>query len=285
MKAKVCRSRFVQFVLALATMLAPASSARAADLSSKTIAAFDHYVALFEIKNGESMSDTGPFLWVDRLPPQQRAAILARLRAGNVVIEKMETLDNGKPIDVPDGLVHHWIGTVFIPDATLTQVLALVEDYNHQSEYYRPRVLASKILWHEGNDYRVYLRLYEKKVLTCVLDTQHQVHYFIIDSTHAWSRSRSTQIREVVGWGKPGERDLPEGHDDGYLWRMDTYWRFQQKDGGTYVECQSISLTRDIPAGLGWLIGGYVDSIPRESLEFTLGATRETLMSHKFRRR
>ena len=280
MKAKISSSSIL-FALALAAVLAVANSAAAAELSPKTIAAFDHYVALSEATINASLNDTQSFLWVDRLSPEQRVAVLTRLRAGSVVIERMQTLENGKPIDVPNGLVHYWIGTVFIPGATLTQTLALVQDYNHQSEYYRPRVLASRILWNSGNDYRVYLRLYEKKVLTCVLDTQHQVHYVIIDSSHAWSRSRSTEIREVAGWGKSDEHDLPVGQDDGYLWRMNTYWRFQQKDGGTYVECQSISLTRDIPAGLGWLIGSYVESIPRESLEFTLGATRQTLAKHK----
>ncbi|HEV2297039.1 MAG TPA: hypothetical protein VGR72_00800, partial [Candidatus Acidoferrales bacterium] len=246
MTAKTCLSSILHLGLALAAMLAVANSAAAAELEPKTIAAFDHYAALSEATINASLNDTQSFLWVDRLSPEQRAAVLARLRAGNVVIERMQTLENGKPIYVPNGLVHYWIGTVFIPGATLAQTLALVQDYNHQSEYYRPRVLASRILWDNGSDYRVYLRLYEKKVLTCVLDTQHQVHYVVLNSSHAWSRSRSTEIREVAGWGKPGEHDLPVGHDDGYLWRMNTYWRFLQKDGGIYVECQSISLTRDI---------------------------------------
>ena len=279
--AKMCITTIVHLALGFATVVAITTSTTAAELNTKTIAAFDHYVALSETKIDASLNDRQAFLWVDRLPSDQRTTNLARLRAGDVVIGRMETLDNGKPITVPHGLIHFWIGTVFIPGATLSQTLALVEDYNRQSEYYQPRVVASKVLWHEGNDYCVYLRLYEKKVLTCVLDTQHQVHYVVIDSSRAWSRSRSTEIREVAAWGEPEEHDFPAGHDDGYLWRMNTYWRFEQKDGGTYVECQSISLTRDIPAGLGWLIGGYIESIPRESLEFSLGATRETLMKRK----
>jgi len=277
MKAKPCIPPIVNFALVVAIMLAITNSAPAAELHQKTAAAFDHYVALSETKIDASLNDNRGFLWADRLPPEQRATILARLSAGHIVIERAETLENGKTIAIPGGLIHDWIGTVFIPGATSRQTLALVEDYDHQSEYYRPRVLASKILWHEGNDYRVYLRLYEKKVLTCVLDTRHDVHYSIIDQSHAWSRSRSTQIREVAAWGKPGEGDLPAGHDDGYLWRMNTYWRFEQKDGGTYVECRSISLTRDIPKGVGWLISGYVESIPRESLEFTLDTTKKVL--------
>jgi len=104
------------------------------------------------------------------------------------------------------------------------------------------------------------------------------VHYTIVDSTHAWSRSRATRIQEVDNAGEANERLEPVGHDRGFLWRMNTYWRFEQKDGGVYVESQSISLTRDIPTGLGWLVGPYVNSVPRESLEFTLSTTRSAVL-------
>src|SRR5271163_3848194 len=92
------------------------------------------------------------------------------------------------------------------------------------------------------------------------------------------SRSHTTRIQEVENAGKSDERLDPEGHDRGFLWKMNTYWRFEEKDGGTYVECRSISLTRDIPAGLGWLIGPYVTSVPRESLTFTLATTRSAVL-------
>jgi hypothetical protein len=59
---------------------------------------------------------------------------------------------------------------------------------------------------------------------------------------------------------------------------MNTYWRFEEKDGGTYVESESISLTRDIPTGLGLLVGPFVNSIPRESLTFTLATTRSAVL-------
>jgi hypothetical protein len=98
-----------------------------------------------------------------------------------------------------------------------------------------------------------------------------------VDATQAWSRSRSTHIREVENAGKSDEQLKLEGDDRGLLWRMYTYWRFEERDGGTYIECQSISLTRDIPTGLGWLVGPYVSSVPRESLTFTLTATRAAL--------
>jgi hypothetical protein len=138
--------------------------------------------------------------------------------------------------------------------------------------------MRSKVLSRDGNDFRIYLRFFKKKILTSILDTEHEVHYALVDSARAWSRSRSTHIREVEDAGAPEEKLKPEGDDRGLLWRINTYWRFEQRDGGTYVQCESVSLTRDIPTGLAWLIRSYVESVPRETLEFTLGATRSALL-------
>lgn len=251
-----------------------ASPARATDLKPETLKAFDQYMELTEAGINSETASGKAFLWVDRLPPEKRTAAYKELRQGNVVIERLETLDNGKHMEIPDGMVHHWIGTVYIPGATLADTLALVEDYDHHQDYYRPDVMRSKILYRKDSDFLVLLRFYKKKIVTTVLDTEHDVHYSVVDSKHAMSRSRATRIQEVEDAGKPDEQMEPAGHDRGFLWRMNTYWRFEEKDGGTYVESQAISLTRDIPTGLGWMIGPYVNSVPRESLTFTLAATR-----------
>ncbi len=264
--------------LLLAAVLLLPSPAIAADLQPRTLAAFDHYVELTQAQFDSQIARREPFLWFEALPDDRRAAAEAQLRNGNVVIERLETLDQGKPIAVPDGLIHHWVGTVFISGATLAQTLALEEDYDHHQEYFRPDVMRSKILRHEGDDFLVELVFRKKKVITSVLDTVHEVHYVRLDATHAWSRSRTTRIQEVENAGEPEEHLDPEGHDRGFLWRMNTYWRFEEKDGGTYVESQSISLTRDIPTGLGWMIGPFVTSIPRESLTFTLATTRSAVL-------
>jgi len=278
------------FRRALATALAAlcliAAPANAAELQQKTVEAFNHYVQLTEAQINSELARREPFLWVEGLPQDRRAAAEARLRAGEVVIERLDMLDpgrasaagDGKPVSVPGGMIHHWIGTVFIPGATLAQTLALEEDYDHHQIYFRPDVVRSKIERHDGNDFLVELRFYKKQVITTVLDTEHEVHYTLVDATHAWSRSRTTRIQEVDDAGERDERLEPEGHDRGFLWRMNTYWRFEEKDGGTYVESQSISLTRDIPTGLGWLVGAYVNSVPRESLAFTLATTRTAVL-------
>ena len=267
-----------RFTALLAAVLLPLAPANGVELKLRTTEAFNRYVQLTEkrIESQEANKDT--FLWLDALPPQRRTSALADLRAGKVVIERLETLDNGKRVEIPGGMIHHWIGTMFIPGATLAQTLALEQDYDHHQEYFRPDVVRSKILQHKGNDFLVLLRFHKKKIITSVLDTDHEVHYSMIDSTHALSRSHTTRVQEVENAGETDERLEPEGHDRGLLWRMNTYWRFEEKDGGTYVESQSISLTRDIPTGLGWLVGPFVHSIPRESLTFTLGTTRSAVL-------
>jgi hypothetical protein len=275
---KIDRTARRIFALAVVLVLTASSPLSAADLEPRTVNAFDHYIQLTESQIDSEQASREAFLWVERLPANKRSTAEQELRSGKVVIERLQTLDGGKPIACPGGMIHHWMGTVFIPGATLAETLSLVQDYDQQQEYFRPDVVRSKIFQHDGADYLVYLRFYKKKIVTSVVDTEHQVHYSVVDATHASSRSRTTRIQQVDDAGKPDERLRPVGHDDGFLWRMNTYWRFEQKNGGTYVECQSISLTRDIPTGLGWLIGPFVTSVPRESLTFTLATTRSAVL-------
>ncbi len=166
---------------------------------------------------------------------------------------------------------------MFIPGASLQKTIALVQDYNNHKQIYKPEVIDSQLLSHNGNDFTVRLRLLKKKVITVVLNTDHEVHYFPIDPTRWASRSYSTRIAEVESPGKPDEREAAPGKDHGFLWRLNSYWRFEERDGGVYVECEAISLTRDVPAGLGWLINPIIRSLPRESLANTLKATREAM--------
>jgi hypothetical protein len=249
----------------------------AADLQAQAAQNYARYIALTQAQVDAELAQSGSCLWVERLPESRRTEVLAQLRSGGVVIEKLETLDDGKPIAVPGGLIHHWIGTAFVPGATLAQTLAFMQDYNHKVEYFKPDIVRSKILKHEGDDYFVLLRFYQKKIITTVIDTDQEVHYHVVDKTHAWSRSSATRVQEVDNPGKSDERLEPEGHDRGFVWKLNTFWRFEEKDGGTYLECQAISLSRDIPTGLGWMVGSFVSSVPRESLTFTLTTARAAL--------
>jgi len=132
--------------------------------------------------------------------------------------------------------------------------------------------------------FKCFLRLRQTKLLTVVLDTQYDVHYARLDSTRAYSRSYSTRVAEVESAAQPGEHEKPIGNDSGFLWRLNSYWRFREGDGGVYVQLEALSLTRDIPDGLGWLIRPFLTSIPRGSLVFTLSRTREGLAGSAWKR-
>ena len=246
-----------------------------ADLKPVTVGAFDRYVQATEARIDKEVTQPGPFLYLEGLPEPQRLATLETVRKGEIYMERLQTRDpSGSVIEAPDGLIHHWIGAVFLPGATLKDVLDLVQDYDHHQDIYKPEVVRSRLIKHEGNDYQIYYRLRKKKVITVTLNTNHDVHYFPIDATHCRSRSVATRIAEVADADRPGEHEKPIGHDGGFLWRLNSYWRFEEKDQGVYVEVESISLTRDIPSGLAWMIRGFVTSIPRESLLMTLGSMR-----------
>lgn len=262
----------------LALLFPLPDAANATDLQPQAAQAYDRYVQLTQAQVDSELAKGGPYLWVERLPEARRAAADQQLHHGQIVIERLYTLDDGRTIPVPGGIIHHWIGTIFVPHATLTQTLSFMQDYDHKVDYFKPDITRSKILRHEGDDYFVLLRFYKKKIITTVIDTDQQVHYHVVDDTRAWSRSRTTRVQEVENPGQSNEKLEPEGHDRGFLWRMNTFWRFQQKDGGTYIECQAISLTRDIPTGLGWMVGPFVSSVPKESLTFTLATARAALL-------
>ena len=254
------------------------SLADATDLRPEASQGFDRYIRLTEKRMTGEVTPGGVFLWVDSLPALSRSETTARLKRGEVVSEKMRTPDPSGNTSTPGALIHHWVGTVFIPGASLRQVLALVQDYDHHTEYYKPEVVKSKTVEHSGNDFKVYLRLKKKKVVTVVLDTEYAVHYHSLDTTRAFSESYSTRIAEINHPDEPEERAAPEGRGEGFMWRLDSYWRFAERDGGVYVQCEAISLTRDIPIGLNWVIAPFIESIPRESLEFTLLSTRSAVL-------
>jgi hypothetical protein len=253
----------------------PSANAVPAKLHSETVASFDRYVHLTEVRNDAELKRGSSLLWIDSLSPAQRTEAYAALKRGEVQIEQLSTLDNGKPIGCPGGMIHHWVGVVFIPGANLEDVLAILEDYDHQSTYYSPDVERSKIESRDGDHFRVFLRFRRHKVITVVLNTEHEVHYFHDAPGRAHSRSSAVRIAEVENPGGRDERERQPGDDSGFLWRMETWWRMEERDGGVYVQSEAASLTRDIPTGLGWLVGPFVTSIPKETLAFTLQATRK----------
>jgi hypothetical protein len=257
---------------------APSGDPAPAKLHAETVAAFDRYMHLTEERNEAERKRGSALLWIDSLAEAQRSDAYADLKRGEIEIHQLTSLDKGNPIVCPGGMIHHWVGVVFIPGAKLDDVLGVLEDYDHQSTIYSPDVERSKMESHDGDHFRVFLRFRRHKVITVVLDTEHDIRYFHDAPGHAHSRSSAVRIAEVENPGKSDEHEKQPGDDGGYLWRMETWWRMEERDGGVYVQSEAASLTRDIPTGLGWLVGPFVTSIPKETLVFTLEATRKAVL-------
>jgi len=253
----------------------------AAELKQKTTDAFDKYVAATEARMTNELKPGGTFLYIDGLSAETKNDDYSRLKNGEILVEKVSTKGPGISSDIPDGLVHHWVGLVFLPGTTLERTLTVVKDYDHRSELYKPQVIASRTISHNGNEYRIFMRLFEKRFTTVVFNTEYDVHWGEVDPTKLYSNSISTRVTQVKDADHPDGAEYPVGTGDGYLWRLNTYWRFEEKDGGVYIQCEALSLSRDIPYGLGWLLRPLVTKVPKHSLDAALGRTREVVVQRK----
>jgi hypothetical protein len=261
--------------LLLLAMVFAGDNAVAADLSPAAASAFDEAVRLVEARLDDERAGKLPFLWIDRLPEAQQRDARARLANGAIEVERLPPRIQGPPLS--DALLHHWMATALVPRASLDRVVRLMQGYNSYQDVYRPTIRRSRMIARDGDTFTVALQLFTKKVISVVLNTESRVAYLPVNTSRVQVRSVSVRIAEVQDPGKADEREAPIGHDSGFLWRFNNYCALDQHVEGTYVQCETLSLTRDTPFGLGWLVGPFVTSIPRESLEFTLGAMRTSL--------
>lgn len=256
---------------------ADAAEAPLPQLRAETREAFGRYVRLTDERNTAELAHGTNLLWVDGLPSGERDAVYVALKRGEVEMKKLQTLDGGAAIRCPGGIIHHWVGLAFVPKAKLDDVLFILEDYSLHSVYFAPDVERSRIESRDGDHFRVVLRFRRHKVITVVLNTEHDVRYFRDAPDRAHSRSSAIRIAEVKNAGEKNESEGPPGDGDGFLWGMETWWRMEERDGGVYLQSEVASLTRDIPTGLGWMIGPFITSIPRETLSATLNAARKAV--------
>jgi hypothetical protein len=257
--------------LVAVAFLAGVATAPAMDLKPRTLASFDRYAALTEIRMQAEIAGTSPFLWIDRQPGPERAKLFDRLKRGEVVVSPLETRDGTREIDVPDGLIHHWIGTVLLPGVPIARAIAFVQEYDRYPERFGPTIQRARVLRRTEDRFEVAMRTWTKKVITVVIDADYVVDYRTIRPTAVWTKSVATNLKEVQHAGEPGEVLKPGDQAGGYLWRFHSYCSFEERAEGTYEQCESISLTRDAPFGLGWMVKPFITGIPREVLEFTLG--------------
>jgi len=260
-------------VTALILFAMPAQTS-AAKLKPETLKAWHTYVQLTEKRIESELSSASGFLAADFMKPAEAEAFAAAMKNGQIHIQKFTPSSDGTAVRVPDGMIHHWIGSVFVPNIKLQTLLSWVQNYDQHHRYF-PEVEGSKLLSHDGDKYTVFFRFVRKKVVTVHYNTEHTVIYRRHRDGLESSRSFTTKIAEIEDAGSAKESEKPQGDDSGYMWRLNSYWRFRERDGGVVVECESISLSRSIPFGFGWLVSRFVESVPQESLENTLSSIRD----------
>lgn len=252
--------------LTCALLLLLASTRLAAqEPSAAAISGFNSYIGRVEARLAEQHSAAGRFL-----APEDST----RLRRGELIVEQ---LTPGTGADLPGGLLHDWRGTAFIPGARAAEFERLMQDFSAYPLHYSPQVLEAKVLVEKGDQSKLTMRVRQKHILTVLMDIDYDVTFGRLDAAHRYSISRSTKISEIDSPGTAKERALAPSEEHGFLWRMNTYWTCEERDGGLYIQLESVSLSRSIPAGLGWAIGPFIESVPSDSLQFTLRATRDAL--------
>ena len=267
----MARARFARLVvarlLAGGALLALLTSAALAaeEPTPAAVARFNDYVGRLETRLAEQHRSAKGFLApVDG----------ARLGSGEVVIEHLTPATGA---ELPGALLHDWRGTAFVPGATAADFERLMKDFNAYPKHYAPQVMTAKVLTQQGDHFLVVMRVRQKHIITVVMDTSYDVTFARLDARHGYSISRSTHISEIESPGTAGEQVLTSSQEHGFLWRLNTYWSYEERDGGLYIQIESVTLTRSIPRGLGWAVEPFVESVPRESLEFTLRSTYNAL--------
>jgi hypothetical protein len=231
------------------------------------VSAFNSYISAVESRLDQQHRSQNGFLAPGASGPQSEM----QLRRGELIVEQL-TPSTGAALQ--GAMLHHWRGTAFAAGAKAADFERLMRDFNAYPQHFSPQVLEAKVLTQQddrGNDrFQAVMRVRQRHVITVVMDTTYDITFGRLDARHGYSISKSTRIAEIDSPGTGAERALDSNQEHGFLWRLNTYWSYEERDGGLYMQIESVSLTRSIPGGLAWAIGPFVESVPRESLEFTL---------------
>ena len=249
----------------LGSLVAPSPS-HGVELKEQTQRTWDAYL---QAANPQMGSKT-LFLWADQMPER-----LQRVRHGEILVSSVGQ-QNPKP--VPSGLIHDWIGAAFISDAMIEDVLSAVRDYSNYKVYYKPTVVDSRLLGNDGPCEKYSMRVVNKEVVSqTALDMEYETCYFKTDERRWYSITNTTRVQEIRNFGQANEQELPPNQGSGYIWGLYSIARFEQRDGGTYVEVEAIALSRDIPIAVRWLVDPIVRRLSRNSMLISLQQTKEAV--------
>jgi hypothetical protein len=257
--------------LAIFLLLAGGSGAFAADVAPETVAAWDDYVGSVQSRLALRVEGKRSFLWMDEEPG--RAALV---RDGEIVV----THPGSELQSVPHGLIHDWIGAIFIPGATMQDVLAVARDYDHYGDFYKPVVVGSKLLGQNGEQNRFEMLWLQKALfITAAIDAEYESNFVQLDAKRWYIVASSTRIREIQNYGQPDERKLAPDTGCGCLRRVFSVTKLVERDGGVFVEMEAVGLSRDIPASVRFMVSPVVKRLSKGGLLTSLRQTRDAVSS------
>jgi hypothetical protein len=249
-------------------LVAPAAS-RGAELKQETLKTWDAYIQTVNSQMDDRLQ--GSFLWVDEEPDRLR-----RVRAGEILVSPVGPK---VPKPVPSGLIHDWMGVAFIPNTKLDDVLSAVRDYGDYKEFYKPMIVDSKSLGTDGACDKYSMRVVNKESVETVFDIEYESTYFQSDERRWYNNTRATRVQEVRHYGKSDEQVLPPGQGGGFIWRLYSLTRFEERDGGVYVELEAIALSRGIPGGLRWMVDPIVRRVSKNYMLTSLQQMEQAVRS------
>ncbi|HKE27624.1 MAG TPA: hypothetical protein VKB88_34955 [Bryobacteraceae bacterium] len=261
--------------LAITLMLAgTVAPVNAAELQQSTAGAWQAYVREADTRMQARLETGKPFLWMDEAANRSK-----RVRNGEIVVAPL--VGRGTET-VPNGLIHDWIGAAFIPNASIESVLGVVRDYDRYKDIFKPVVTDSRSL-NTGMSDQEFSMVWQKHVLfvNAAMRGRYRAHDVMIDSHRGYSTVDTVTLQEIEDYGRPGEHILPPDTGAGLIWRIHSISRYEERDGGVYLEIEAIALSRDIPSSLRWLVSPVVNHLSVKSLMVTLQQTREAVDSQR----
>jgi hypothetical protein len=264
-------------LLLLMIVFVAVGSSYAAELDRQTVAAWGDYVASATLHMQDRLAGKTPFLWADEDPTRRQ-----QLKSGEIVVSP---LGNTHPLPVPRGLIHHWIGAVFIPGARIKDLSSVVGDYSKYSEIYRPSLIKAE-LFDSTADEQKFSILWVQRVLlvTVAFYTEMDSKFCGLNGRQGYMTFTTTRVQQIENYGEKDERRLAQDEGSGYLWRLVSFARFAERDGGLYLELEVIGLSKDLPGSLRLLLKPVIEHIPRQALTAKLEQTRQAIRSQAFQR-
>ena len=210
-------------------------------LTPQTVADFQHYADTVEASLNARWQGKQSFLSIDDDESAKKLVL-----GGDLFIKQMGNA--AQPVQITDGLIHDWLGAIYIPNTKMDRVLKVLQDFdNHKTIY--PEVADSKLIRRTGNDVTGYWRLQQKGFVPVILDVEQNVHFEQLSPGKWKCQAYARNITEIdTGLFTRGRR-FPLGEGHGYLWRLYAYWSLEEFRGGVLAECRTLSLSRDIPPG------------------------------------